>query len=101
MIEIDGVKYDTIGTNDIDNCCSQCALWDKCKDVENSYCYLHHRVANVSSKYEVFYFINHITTNIEIEKRNIIKTFSEKISKQKDCPQEFIDIVNDNFWELL
>ena len=38
--------------------------------------------------------------NVE-EKEDILKGFCEKISKQSDCPSEFIDIVNKEFWNLL
>lgn len=37
----------------------------------------------------------------EKQREQIIEDFCVKISKQKDAPKEFIDIVNDNFWELV
>ena len=32
---------------------------------------------------------------------NILADFCKKISKQEDCPAEFVDLVNKEFWKLI
>jgi len=36
-----------------------------------------------------------------LEKNKIIIDFYKKVSKQKNCPVEYVDILNDNFWNLI
>jgi len=36
-----------------------------------------------------------------MNKNKILIDFCKKIAKQKDCPSEFIDIVNQEFWNLI
>jgi hypothetical protein len=36
------------------------------------------------------------------ERHKIIEDFyKELFENQEDCPQEFVDIFNDNFWDLI
>ncbi len=37
-------------------------------------------------------------TNFSVD---VLADFCKKISKQKDCPKEFIEIVNKEFWNLI
>jgi len=51
-------------------------------------------------------FKQHVSVSLaanEAESDNIklLSEFREKISQQKDCPPEFIDIVNKEFWNLI
>ena len=36
----------------------------------------------------------------KIMKEKILRDFVEKMSKQEDIPNEFVEIVNKRFWEL-
>jgi len=36
-----------------------------------------------------------------MDKRKILENFSKEVSKQTDCPKEFIDIVEKEFWNLI
>lgn len=38
---------------------------------------------------------------ISEDENQILKNFSDKIKMQKDCPPEFVDIVNKNFNDLI
>ena len=36
------------------------------------------------------------------EEQKIIEEFNKNLfENQRDCPSEFIDILNDNFWDLI
>ena len=37
----------------------------------------------------------------EIEKQKILNDFAEKMENQQSVPNEFLEVVNNNFWELL
>lgn len=71
---------------------------DKCAD-----CVLHNKpecglVANCETHnghYEKY--VEESYTN----KYSILAEFCEKIAKQKDCPTEFKEIVNQEFWNLI
>ena len=41
------------------------------------------------------------TSKLNIDGVNILAKFSKKISQQSDCPAEFTDIVNKEFWNLI
>jgi hypothetical protein len=38
---------------------------------------------------------------IEEQHEILMKFYKELFDNQEDCPQEFVDIFNENFWELL
>ena len=64
--------------------------WDNCEK--------HGRYASVSGD-------RHGCPYCKAEKKkknyDILIKFCKKIAKQKDCPTEFIEIVNNEFWNLL
>ena len=35
------------------------------------------------------------------EQADIIKSFSEKMSKQQDCPAEIVRMVDENLWDMV
>ena len=40
-------------------------------------------------------------SKLNIDGVNILAKFSKEIAKQSDCPSEFLDIVNKEFWNLI
>ena len=44
---------------------------------------------------------NVVNKNCNIPRVSNLAKFCEKISKQEDCPPEFIEIVNKEFWNLI
>lgn len=52
-----------------------------------------------SLKKENFY--NAHNKKLKISDDRTLAKFSLKIAKQEDCPPEFLDIVNKEFWNLI
>ena len=71
--------------------CKDCVLFDKAECMMVPECDQHEgHYINVNNDI----LLNH-------NKIETIANFCKKISKQKDCPSEFIEIVNKEFWNLL
>jgi hypothetical protein len=47
------------------------------------------------------YCKGHKTEQLNTSHVNNLAKFSQKIAKQSDCPPEFIEIVNKEFWNLI
>ena len=69
---------------------------------------IYNRTMSEGYSYKDSKMITEIMTKESAEKwiednkpENILADFCKKISQQEDCPTEFVDIVNKEFWNLI
>lgn len=98
-MEIDGVKYKLLENTGIKAMCEACVFGNFEGDCEN---YDAGKLCGTGDSY--FVRVENVDTGdrqLTIPDVSNLAKFCKKIAKQEDCPPEFIEIVNKEFWNLI